>query len=558
MSSNAKETPRQKMIGMMYLVLTCLLALNISREVLEGFVTINDSIEKTNSNFGTNTKMMMVAFDEAIKNGHNEAKPYYEKAKEVTLLSQKTFDYVDRLKKEVKQYTEDIKGADTMKLASIEKLDNYDKPTFLLIGPDEKKPKTGSYSAKELRGNIGKLTVELNKMITEMKDKNGLKLPEKDYLILKDKIKLFTPHDNFRDKEGRPITWEFKNFYNMPLAAVVTNLSKIQSDIRNIEAEMISTFAAASSKLAVPFNVMQARIVPVSMYVQSGSPFTADVFLTASSTHFTDENMQFILGDVDTTTGRISADAVILPIEKGNGKINLPTSLAGHKDIKGWIKFKDGTGIYKYFKYENEYIVANPAVAVSAEKMNVLYIGVENPISVSAAGVAPGDLVVSVSGGGATLKSDGNGKYMAKVGSSGTCLVTVMAKTPTGLKQQGPPKIFRVKALPSPPLKVAGKVTTGLMEMDRASCAMIGSIGVDNAGFDFAATFKIKDFTMFTYNAPAGISQDYKCTGGVLSQEAQAAIRKVKKGSKVYFENIKVIAPGGEERPFPIIKITVK
>src|SRR4051812_26909190 len=83
MSNYSKETPRQKMIGMMYLVLTCLLALNVTKEVLEGFVTINESIEKTNSNFTTNTKMMMDAFDEAIKNGHHEAKPYYDKAKEV-------------------------------------------------------------------------------------------------------------------------------------------------------------------------------------------------------------------------------------------------------------------------------------------------------------------------------------------------------------------------------------------------------------------------------------------------------------------------------------------
>jgi gliding motility-associated protein GldM len=558
MSNNSKETPRQKMIGMMYLVLTCLLALNISREVLEGFVTINESIENTNSNFTANTKMMMAAFDEAIKNGHQEAKPYYNKAREVTGLTQKTFDYVDKLKREVKQYTEDLKGADTMKLGKIENLDNFDKPTFLLIGADEKHPKTGAFSAKELRANIEMLTKELNKMITEMKDKDGLKLPEKDFLILKDKIKLFTPHDNFKDKDGKPITWEFKNFYNMPLAAVITNLSKIQSDIRNIEAEMISTFAAASSKLAVPFNVLEARIVPVSQYVQSGSPFRADVFLTASSTHFNDDNLQFILGDIDTTTGKLGAGAIVLPIEKGNGKINLPTSVAGHKEIKGWIKFREGTGIYKYFKYDNEYIVANSAVAVSADKMNVMYVGVDNPISVSAAGVAPTDLMVSIKGAGASIVNIGNGKYNVKVGSAGTCSVTVMQKTATGLKQQGTPQVFRVKSLPNPPLRVAGKTTTGLLEIDKSMATMIGSIGVDNTGFDFNAPFKVLDYTMITFNAPSGVSPEYKSSGSSLSPEGMSAIRKVKKGSKIYFENIRVQAPGGEIRDFPVIKVSVK
>src|SRR5687767_199963 len=101
--SSHKETPRQKMIGMMYLVLTCLLALNVSREVLEGFVTINESIENTNANFSANTGMMMEALDEAVKNGRNDVKPYYTKSKEVTCLSLQAFDYVGNLKNQVKQ-----------------------------------------------------------------------------------------------------------------------------------------------------------------------------------------------------------------------------------------------------------------------------------------------------------------------------------------------------------------------------------------------------------------------------------------------------------------------
>lgn len=553
--SSAKETPRQKMIGMMYLVLTCLLALNVSKEVLQGFVTINDSIENTNSNFSANTKLMMEAFNEAIKQGHNDAKPYYQKAEEVTKLTQKTYDYIGILKQQIKLYTEDVKGADTMKLAQIERLDDYDKPTFFLIGSDETKPKTGEYSAKELRTNISTLTSQLNNLIDEMKDKKGLKLPQKDYLILKDKLKLFTPHDNFKDKEGKPTTWELKNFYNMPLAAVVTNLSKIQSDIKNIEAEMVTTFASASGKLAVKFNQLQARIVPVSQYVQAGTPFTADVFLSASSSDFTNENMQFILGDVDTTTGKISESATILPIDKGTGKISLPTSGSGHNEINGWIKFKDGNGLFKYFKYSNEYIVAPPAVAVSADKMNVLYIGVDNPISISAAGVAPSDLVVIISGCGATLNNNSNGKYIAKATSAGTCMVTVMQKTATGMKQQGAPIAFRVKKFPNPPLRINGKSTFGNLEMTVTEVKNIASIGADNSGFDFNAPFRVTKFKICV--AGNGQMQDYGCIGNVLTQQAKDALSKVKKGYKVYIEDIFVAAPDGE-REFSNTKILVK
>ena len=107
--SHAKETPRQKMISLMYLILTCLLALNVSKEVLEGFVTINESIETTNSNFTDNTKKIMEAVDEAIKQGHNEFVPYYAKSKQVSALTQNTFVYLDSLKKELIKYTEDKK-----------------------------------------------------------------------------------------------------------------------------------------------------------------------------------------------------------------------------------------------------------------------------------------------------------------------------------------------------------------------------------------------------------------------------------------------------------------
>ncbi len=554
--SHSKETPRQKMIGMMYLVLTCLLALNVTKEVLQGFVTINESIEATNSNFTANTNKMMLAMQDAIDKGKNEAKPYYLKAKEVTQLSQKTFDYITTLKQQVQQYTEDEKGSDTMKLSRIEKLDDYDKPTYLLIGDDETKPAETKYSARELRHNIEGLTVSLNKMIDEMKDTKGVMLPKEDYLVLKDKIKLFTPHDNYNDKEGKAISWEVKNFYNMPLAGVIANLSKMQSDVKNIESEMVTTFAAAAGKLNLKFDVLQARIVPVSNYVQAGSPFTADVFLTASSSDFKDDNMQFILGDMDTATGKLADGAVVLPFEKGTGKINLPSSAAGRRDIKGWIKLRKPDGLYSYFKYENEYVVANAAVAVSPDKMNVLYIGVDNPLTVSAAGVAPTELVVNANGCNAKLSSAGNGKYNATVSETGTCVVTVMQKTANGNKQQGSPQYFRVKRFPNPPLKVSGKSTYGNLEMKLADAKNINVLGVDNAGFDFVAQFKMEKFTVSTViGGTAGAP--IQCTGNQLSLEAKEALKKLKPGSKVYFEDIKVDAPDGR-RDFANIKVVVK
>ena len=555
--SHTKETPRQKMIGMMYLVLTCMLALNVSRDVLDGFVTINESIENTNSNFTSNTQKIMEAFDEGIRDGHHEFKPYYIKAKKVNHLTLQTFNYVENVKKEVVKYTENVEGADTLKLEKVERLDDCDKPTFFLIGSDETKPKDDKYSATDLKRTLINLSDSLNTMIDEMKNKNGLKLPEDDYFVLKDKIRLMTPTNKYKDKDGKPISWEFKNFYNKPLAAVVTNLSKIQSDIKNIEAEMVNSFASASGKLSVKFNRMQARIVPVSNYVQAGTPYTADVFLAASSSDFKEDNLQFILGEIDTSTGKISADATVLPIENGMGKIKLLSGSVGHKDIKGWIKFREGNGNYKYFKYNNNYVVANSAVAVSPDKMNVFYLGVENPITVSAAGVAPTDLVVNITGCNGSLVNNGNGKYTANVSATGTCIISVLQKTSDGLKQQGTPQIFRVKKIPNPPLRVSGKSTYGNLEMKTIDARNITAIGVDNTGFDFNAPFKVLSFTMYVTNSSGSNAQAFQITGNQLSSEAKKAISTIKMNSKIYVEDIKVQAPDGI-REFPLLKIVVK
>lgn len=554
--ATTKETPRQKMISLMYLVLTCLLALNVSKEVLQGFVNINESIETTNSNFLNNTEKIMEAIDDAIKQGRGEYVPYYAKAKQSNAHTQKAYFYLDSLKKEVIKYTENRKGADTLTLAEVEQLDNYDKPTFFLMGSDELKPKKGKYSATELKQTIVTLADSLEAIIDEMKDKKGLKLPADDYALLKTRIKSLRPLDNYKDAEGKSIKWEYKNFFNQPLAAVVTNLSKMQSDIRNVEGEMINVFASAPGKLSVNFNRMQARIVPVSQYIQAGAPFMADVFLSAASTDFKEDNLQFIMGDVDTVTGVVSSDAVILPIDNGTGKISFPTSSVGDKEVKGWIKFKDGLGKYNYFSYSNRYVVANAAVAVSPDKMNVFYAGVENPLTISAAGVAPTDLVVDVKGCEANLKNKTNGKYDIMVKGRGTCTVTVFQKKDGRLVQQGSPREFRVKRFPNPPLRINGKTVIDNADMSVSEAQNINTLSLDITSFDFNAPFKVIEFTLFAF-IPGGGTQPFPCKGNTVSQQAKQFLSRLRRGSKIYIEDVKVQAPD-DIRSLGMVKITVK
>jgi gliding motility-associated protein GldM len=554
--ASTKETPRQKMISLMYIILTCLLALNVSQEVLKGFVHINESIETTNANFTNNTEKIMEAINDAIKQGRKEFIPYYSKAQRSNLFTQKAYVYLDSLKKEVIKYTEDKSGADTLTLAEVKRLDNYDKPTFFLMGSDELNPKNGKYSASELKQTMINLSDSLEFLIDGMKNKTGLKLPDDDYNLLKGRIKSMRPLENYTDEEGNPIKWEYKNFYNQPLAAVVTNLSKIQSDIRNIEGEMVNVFASAPGKLSVNFNQMQARIVPMSHYIQSGSPYTADVFLSAASTDFKDDNLQFILGEMDTATGVIAQNATILPIDQGTGKISVPTSGVGDREINGWIKFRDGTGKYNYFKYTSDYVVANAAVAISPDKMNVFYGGVDNPLTVSAAGVAPTNLVVEIKGCNGKLKNLSNGKYMVNVSGPGSCTVSVFKKLNGTLVQQGTPQTFRVKRFPSPPLRISGKTVIDNLNMSVSETKNLQSIGLDVASIDFDAPFKVLEFSI-GISIESGKYESFACKGNKLSPQALLMLSRIKKGSKIFIEDIKVQSPE-DVRSMPMVKITVK
>ena len=128
-----KETPRQKMISMMYLVLTCLLALNVSKDILKGFVTVNESLEKTNKGMSLSNEQMLVAFEKAAKEKAS-AKSYYEKAVEGRKLTMATVTYIDLMKKKLIEITEkvDKNVADTMQLRFVDKMDDYDIMLFLL------------------------------------------------------------------------------------------------------------------------------------------------------------------------------------------------------------------------------------------------------------------------------------------------------------------------------------------------------------------------------------------------------------------------------------------
>jgi gliding motility-associated protein GldM len=557
--ANAKETPRQKMIGMMYLVLTCLLALNVSRDILKGFVTVNESLERSNNSLKVSNEQMLEAFKKAA-NETWSAKGYYTKAVESRKLTSETVAYIEKMKTKLIAITEkvDWSVADTMQLKFVDKMDDFDTPTYQLIGSDETKLTEGEFSAKELRGKLEMLQGNLQLILDSMQKNSSTQLLEKDYQALRTKIGLMKPIDTNEKEDDMTVTWEIKNFYHLPLAAVVTNLSKMESDIKNLETEIINQYVAASGKLAIKFDRLAAKVLAPSKYIRSGEDYKANIILAGSSSDFNNDNMQVLIGATyDPITKKLINEGTSLGSEQGLGNYAMKTSGQGEQTIKGVIRFKNPKGEMEYYPFEDNYTVAQPASAVSADYMNVFYAGLPNAVSVSAAGVAPNNLVVKVNGNTAPLVSQGNGKYTISPVTTGSCEIAVYSREAGGqLKMQGAPSKFKVKPIPIPFVKLNGKYALGTYEMKKAEANILSSIAADIPGFDLNAKFKIKSFTICTLNN--GLLKDEKCAGNNLTAEAKAAVNKTKAGGKIFIEDIIAIGPDKREVPLGNVTIRVK
>jgi gliding motility-associated protein GldM len=555
--AGGKETPRQKMIGMMYLVLTALLAMNVSKQILQGYLSVNESLEKSKKNITDNNERVIKAF-EATLNGNAGAKPYYDKALEAKKLIDEAYKYIAGVRAKVVAETEpsankDVKIADTLNLRRMDKIDDYDVPTYVLGISEPKEPKKGENTAAEMREKLTKLHDKLVAMVDDMQKAPSTKLLDDDYQGVKRKIASLKPVDSNREEDNIKFNWEMDNFYHIPLAAVYANMNKLQNDLKNVEAEILQVFSGASGKLAIKFDHLEAKVIAPSSYIQAGQPYRADIFLAASSSKLGAGDLEILAG-VDSASASKGGGGNKIPIENGMGKYEVGTGGAGLQTYQGVIKFKKPDGSYDYYPFKGEYMVAQAATAVEPEKMNVFYIGVPNPVMISAAGVAPTDVQASISGGGCKLISKGNGKYEVMASTPGDAIITVSAKTKDGMKPQGPPKKFRVKRIPDPVAKVGGK--TGNVDVKKIEVGAIGGVGAELAGFDFDARFVVVSFELSA--VVKGALKSVVCSGNSLNGEARGILSSAGVGSKIFFENVKAKGPDGSIRNIPGVTLKIK
>ena len=513
-ASNCKETPRQKMIGMMYLFLTAMLAINVSSEVLNAFTIIDNGLAKTIQTFEDKNESKYFEFKNALDANPTKVQDSWDKANNIREESNNLAKLLEDLKHRM------VKSADGSEydINNINRKDNLDVPAEIMIVLGQ---------GKKLRKSIDTYR---NLVLSHIE--------EKDSTLRKAILKTLNTEKPKKKTKGDPnYSWESIQFSHTPLIGAVTLLSKIQTDIRSTESDIISYLFNQIEAESFKFNKLRAEVFSPSNYILKGDTYKAQVFLAA----------------IDTTQNpKIVVDrrGAISTFKDGRGIYSAKADKVGPVTWGGVITYTSPSGIEKKYDFESTYIVAEPNVVVSATKMNVFYVGVDNPVSVSAPGFSSDRIRATMTNGRLVKKGDA---YIAqpKVAFRDT-KVKVEAHFDDGWRLLRTVD-FRVKPIPDPIAKVAdlsgGKIKKNLL---------LAQTGVDAVmdNFDFDLTFKITGFTVSTI--VKGFTVDQSARSDVFTNEQIRMFRNLKRNQKLYIEDIRAVGPDGVTRNLPTISFRIQ
>jgi gliding motility-associated protein GldM len=511
-AKNCPETPRQKMIGMMYLVLTAMLALNVSTDILKAFKLVDDSLHTTLETTDNRNTLLMHQFrldsiDNPEKNG-----PWCAKAMELTQRSDSLFNYIQNFKYQIAVATDGAKNADP-EARVIQGNDNRDAPTHFALPDGPNKP-----------------ALELKSFIDEYRE----------YLISLDTTRRaeFTSMFDTSDKaqeDGDVISWELQMFHDMPAGAAVTLMTKLQNDIRNAQNIMIQHLRRQTDAGDLRVNKLNAYVIPNSRNVIRGGKYTAQIILAAIDSTQTPE--YYVEGQ------RINDDGIY----------EVAASTLGTRKFKGWISYLNPTSNeMEQLPFESEYSVMEPSVTVSNVDLNILYRGYDNKFSVSVPGIAPDKLRVTVSG--ANARQQGGFWIIKPNAGVNSVSINVSAEIDGKVQSMGS-KEYRVKPLPTPRafLKFGDAEYDGNAGVPRNAIVspqaqIIASYGPDGL---LNLPFRVISFSA-NINGVFTESQ-----GNKFSRDQLNRIEKLKKGQSITITNIRAESPSGERLPVTALPLTL-
>ncbi len=550
-------SPRQRMINMMYLVLTALLALNVSKEVLESFFEVNTGIVRTTNQFDNKNEETYSAFMQAVEQNPVKAGPWKEKAFQVKVKAEKLITDIQKLKytlvlkvdKEVylgEKYNEE---GDKLK-------ENMFEVPYDELSPQRKGEKIADLENKENRDVSGEIMVNSGEAKI-LKDNINV---YKDFIIsiAGDNIALrnaitttLNTSDKVKEKGKGKESWENYYFNDMPSVAALTLLSKTQSDIRNAEANVIDFLRQEINASSLKFTTAEAIQIPVSNFVLRGDSFKAEIFIAAKDTTQDPE----ISASEESGGYEMVGEYEIISVKKGKGLFKTRTKTEGLKEWGGLISMKTDMGL-KMYPFKGSYLVANKSVVVSPINMNVFYLEVDNPVKISVPGFAAIDITASMSNGNLKATKKSNGEYIARPTKKGKAMVTLFTIIEGKRTKMGAVE-FRVKEVPPPRPYIGGK-SEGVIEKQRMLAA--GGIQAKLEDFDFKGVrYKVVAYSFTTVYK--GDQVNLTVNGQRFTTKINAIINNTKSGNTITVSNImakRTDAKGTATKLLPPLVLKIK
>lgn len=502
------------MINLMYIVLLAMLAMNVSSDVLNGFSIVQDSLTKSTANATLQNENIYREFSAQDSINHEKVGEWYGKALFVKEISDSLFNFAEELKQLI-AIEADGKDANP---DDIHNKEDLEAATQVMLHP--------------IRGQGGNLYKAINSYREQILE------------MVRDAAQREIIMANFstevplnRNSLGK--NWQEYNFENMPVAAAITLLSKIQNDVRYAEGEVLHTLVKNIDEGDLRVNSLDAYVIPTTQNVVLGNSFSARIIMAA----------------VDTTAKpSIYIDGK--RIDSEDGWYQVPATKTGDFTLEGYMEMSSANGTVRR-NFSQNYTVVSPLATVSATMMNVLYAGYDNPISISVPGVPNNMISASIKNGNGTLRSSGNGGFIATPGKVGQDVIISVVANQEGRRQSMGDYTFRVRQLPDPTPFIEYVDDNGTTQRFRggqplAKKSLMSADGIVAAIDDGLLNigFRVISFeTTFFDNMGNAVSE--LSNGAKFSERQKSAFQRLTRGKRFYIQRVKAIGPDNIERQLP-------
>lgn len=492
--AGGKLTPRQKMINLMYLVFIAMLALNMSKEVLSAFGILNKKIVESNSISDTRNESSFLQLAQKAADQPGQFGDKKAKVEKIIALSKEFNDYLENIKSTVtKDFKRDAEGN-----LPYEQMDKGDLIDNMFFEGDKVSAKGKEFLDK------------INNFSTQIKEIGGSSIANSEMKKIEAR---FATKPVYSEKAGAKLPWIDYNYKGYPLIATITKLSQLQADIKTTESDVMTGMFQSDLVAAASLTAYQPIVVPDKSVFFQGEAVTGKI----------------ILGKFDPS---LKAKSVIvngssISAEAGQAKFSFGAGNIGEHAIGGSFNFDENGKVISLPIKGSYVVVARPKSAtISADKMNVVYRGVVNPMTISFAGVAADKVTASAPG----LSSVGGGKYKMSPGAGTETVINVTGTLPDGSKVSDK-KTFRIKGIPGPTGTIRGEM--GVVKGPKSNL-QIATIGAKLVDFDFEVGLDVVGFNLKVTGQPTVVVQ-----GNKLNAQCNAVISKAVRGDQVTISEIK-------------------